>query len=66
LKPPHPPLLLIHGIKDTEIKVHHSQDLYQAACEPKSLVLLENSEHNRVNPADEQKYSEALGNFLSH
>jgi fermentation-respiration switch protein FrsA (DUF1100 family) len=66
LKLPHPPLLLVHGMKDTEIKVHHSQDLYQVASEPKTLVLLENSGHNSVDPADEQKYIDALRQFLNH
>ena len=39
------PILFIHGKEDTTVPVAHASRLYEAAGEPKTLVLLENAGH---------------------
>jgi fermentation-respiration switch protein FrsA (DUF1100 family) len=44
----HLPMLVIHGDADTLIPASHSQQLYDAANEPKRLVLVPGAGHNDV------------------
>ena len=39
------PLLIVHGIEDDLVKVENARELFQAAGEPKKLVLLEGAGH---------------------
>lgn len=39
------PLLIVHGTKDDLVKVENAQTLFQAAGEPKKLVLIEGAGH---------------------
>lgn len=44
----HPPLLLMHGDKDTTLPSKYSQELYQKASEPKQLFLVKGADHNDI------------------
>ena len=65
VKSPHPPLLIIHGKHDPEILWHHGQDIYDAACQPKSLLVLENSAHGVISAADQDAYMQTIKQFLA-
>ena len=39
------PLLIVHGTADDVVKVANARDLFQAAAEPKKLVLIEGAGH---------------------
>lgn len=46
------PLLIVHGSEDETVPVECARHLYQAANEPRELVLLERGRHRlRLNPA---------------
>lgn len=62
----HPPLLIIHGMKDRLIPVANGEKLFQAALEPKQLVLLKNSGHNDVFLNDGKEFKNGLKGFLDH
>ena len=44
----HAPVLLIHGEKDWILPSRYSKSLYRQACEPKTLLILPNCQHNDV------------------
>lgn len=44
----HPPLLIIHGVKDNIIPVHNADEIYAASSEKKSIVKLPEASHNDV------------------
>lgn len=45
IKNVHAPLLMLHGAKDATIPLHHGQQLFAAACEPKNMVVYPNVYH---------------------
>lgn len=61
----HPPLLVIHGAQDTFIPVKQAHLIFDAACEPKKLVLLPNSHHRDMATLDWQPFVSALADFLA-
>lgn len=65
VKKKHPPLLIIHGAKDRQIPAEHSRLLFDAASEPKTLVILPNAGHRNVGGADPEMFGNALTEFLS-
>jgi alpha-beta hydrolase superfamily lysophospholipase len=60
---PHPPLLLIHGDKDNTLTLNNQKTLFDAAVEPKQLVIIPGAGHNIVtyNMPEAQA---AISNFL--
>jgi len=58
------PILFIHGTEDSFIRVDYSRQLYEAANEPKKLVLIEGADHNDVWSTGGKKYLDAIGTFL--
>lgn len=60
----HPPLLIIHGQKDDLIPPSEAQENFDAASEPKMLVLLPKSTHNS-KAEDFALYVESLRQFLA-
>jgi len=40
-----PPILIIHGGSDELVPVEHAYRLYEAACEPKRIEIVENADH---------------------
>lgn len=65
VKTDHPPLLIIHGAKDRQIPVIHSRHLFEAASEPKTLVILPNAGHRNVGGADPELFNFAISKFLT-
>ncbi len=60
----HPPLLIIHGMKDRLIPVANAEKLFKTSMEPKQLVLLKNSGHNDVFLNDETEFKNGLRDFF--
>jgi len=48
IKRVHVPILIVHGKNDSFIKSDYSKLLYDAANEPKRLLLIDGAEHNNV------------------
>lgn len=60
-----PPLLVIHGVRDEVIPVHHSRLIFDGATGSKHLVHLSNSGHTDLVEADGPAFVGALRNFLT-
>lgn len=60
-----PPLLVIHGVQDEVIPVHHSRLIFDGAGGRKQLVQLPNSGHTNLVEADGPAFVGALRNFLT-
>ena len=58
------PLLFIHGGQDFVVPAHNSQDMYEAAGEPKELFLLPNGQHTKLVAIDPVGYETQLTAFL--
>jgi uncharacterized protein len=58
------PLLLIHGTWDKRVPVDMARQLYAAAPEPKTLVLIEGGEHNNSGAIGWVEYRDALSAFV--
>jgi len=65
VKKNHPPLLVIHGVNDEVIPVHHSRLIFDGASGSKQLVQLPNSGHTNLVEADGPAFVGALRNFLT-
>ncbi len=64
-KQKHPPLLIVHGMKDWILPSRYSQEIFDEAIEPKKLVLLPNASHNNVFEADGEIVDGALRDFVN-
>lgn len=60
----HPPLLIIHGRKDVILPVKYASRIYNAAIEPKQIVILPNSNH-WIFATDVPETLEVLRSFLA-
>lgn len=58
------PTLFIHGSEDDMISVQMSQDLYDAAGEPKELLIVEGAGHAQAQDKDPEAYYGAIAAFL--
>ena len=58
------PVLIIHSREDDIIPFHHGEDIFAAANEPRTLLVLRGS-HNDAFLADESTYIEGLRTFLA-
>lgn len=65
LQKPHPPLLLLHGMKDSLIPCSHSEDLYKYSLEPKAFACLPHADHDHGWNTDAKLFTRALHDFLS-
>ena len=54
------PVLLVHGTSDRLIPSRFSEALYQAARNPKKLLLIENGGHNNSMWMGDRQYQQAL------
>jgi abhydrolase domain-containing protein 17 len=52
----HAPVLIVHGTQDRVIPFWHSQSLYAAANQPKTLLPIQGADHNDLNEIGGQKY----------
>jgi fermentation-respiration switch protein FrsA (DUF1100 family) len=58
----HPPLLIVHGEKDQLVSSQNARDLFAAAIEPKSLLILPEGDHGSFGKGNE--YFVAVEKFL--
>jgi uncharacterized protein len=65
MKDAHPPLLIIHGKKDSILPYQYSERIMAEAAEPKTLVLLPDAGHNDVCCVNVQQSMEALKKFVA-
>lgn len=57
------PVLFIHGEEDSLIPLWHSEKLFEAAPEPKSLVRIPGANHNDVFQIQRETYLRAIREF---
>jgi uncharacterized protein len=58
------PILIVHGKNDTFIKSEYSRMLYEAANEPKRLLLIDGAGHNNVLEVGGKAYEHAIMSFF--
>ncbi|PSF35717.1 phospholipase [Aphanothece hegewaldii CCALA 016] len=58
------PFLFIHGTKDRVVPFLMSQELYNAASQPKTLLLIPDAGHNDLVTVGGQKYLQVIQDFL--
>lgn len=59
----HTPLLVIHGQRDDIVPVELGRRVFEAAAEPKELVLLPGAGHNDILAAGGRRYLDAVAEF---
>jgi uncharacterized protein len=64
IKRVHAPVLIVHGKNDTFIKSDYSKLLFEAANEPKQLLLIEGAEHNNVWEIGGETYENSIAAFF--
>lgn len=64
IKRVHVPILIAHGKNDSFIKSDYSKLLFDAANEPKRLLLIENAEHNDVWEVGGAAYQDSVASFF--
>lgn len=63
-KKPHPPLLIVHGMKDGVVPYSHAERLYKEAVEPKFLLTLPDSGHTDICSTAPAKFLNAVIEFM--
>jgi uncharacterized protein len=63
-KSPQIPILFIHGTADDVVPVNMSQQLYDAAPEPKQLLLIPDAGHYRIYQPGANSYLRAIQKFI--
>lgn len=58
------PVLVIHGALDSIIPVEQAYTLYNAAHEPKRLIIIPDADHNNVAGSGGEDYWNTLTNFV--
>jgi len=58
------PVLLIHGTWDKKVPVKMAQQLFEAAPQPKTLVLIEGGEHSNNAAVGWVEYRDAVADFV--
>jgi fermentation-respiration switch protein FrsA (DUF1100 family) len=61
----HMPLLIVHGTADQFVSPRFSQALFQAAQEPKSLLMVPGGNHNNSMNLGRQAYNQAIQALLN-
>jgi fermentation-respiration switch protein FrsA (DUF1100 family) len=64
LKKFHPPLMLVHGMKDRIIPESEAELLFQGACEPKKIVRIAEASHNDLLSTFAPQLEDAIGEFV--
>jgi len=60
----HVPILIVHGVNDSFIKSAYARVLYDAANEPKKLLLIDGADHNDVWDIGGLVYEETVSAFF--
>ena len=58
------PLLVVHGTEDSTIRPELGRKLFEAAVEPKALVMVEGGSHHNTNAVGQSLYREALAKLF--
>ena len=58
------PLLVVHGTQDSTIRPELGRKLFEAAVEPKALVMVEGGSHHNTNAVGQSLYREALAKLF--
>lgn len=58
------PILISHGDKDEIISISHSYKLFEAANEPKKLIILKDATHNDISDYLTNEYYKELNNLF--
>ena len=58
------PLLIVHGTNDRYVPPRFSEELFEAAHEPKQLVMVEGGTHNNSMRLGGRQYRQALERLL--
>jgi hypothetical protein len=58
------PVLVVHGDRDEVIPVEQGRRLFDAAPEPKRLLLVEGAHHNDLSNVGGGKYIDTLAEFV--
>jgi len=61
----HMPVLIVHGTADQFVAPQFSEALFEAAQEPKNLLMVPGGNHNNSMNLGRQAYSQAIQNLLS-
>jgi fermentation-respiration switch protein FrsA (DUF1100 family) len=61
---PHAPLLIVAGVLDQVLPVHHADELFRAALEPKSYMRIEGAGHTGDPALLTDEYSKGLQAFI--
>ncbi|GFM69245.1 alpha/beta hydrolase [Pseudomonas capsici] len=60
----HMPVLIVHGTDDRYVPARFSEELFEAAQEPKNLLLVPGGTHNNSMRLGRQAYSQAIQTLL--
>ncbi|MFB6266003.1 MAG: alpha/beta hydrolase [Candidatus Nanohaloarchaea archaeon] len=60
------PTFFVHGERDEDVPPRHSRELYDAASEPKELLLLENSDHVFTDPSERRELVDKTAEWLEN
>ena len=60
----HMPLLVVHGLDDRYVPPRFSQQLFEAAQQPKHLLLVPGASHNNSMNLAGRSYGQALENLM--
>jgi len=63
LSRPHPPVLLVHGMADSILSYHYSEEIMKKALPPVQLLLLPHANHNDIGAVDRDLFLSALQRF---
>jgi fermentation-respiration switch protein FrsA (DUF1100 family) len=58
------PLLIVHGERDEIVPVEHGRALYEAAPEPKALMLIPNVGHNDFIPGAGRDFAQIVADWV--
>jgi fermentation-respiration switch protein FrsA (DUF1100 family) len=61
----HAPIFICHGKKDETLRPEGSQNLFNAAHQPKQLVYLPDSSHYELSPADAALFAKSMIDFVT-
>lgn len=58
------PVLFTHGTADTVVPTYMSEELFEAAPEPKQLFIVPTADHNNIASVSGDKYFETIREFM--
>jgi dipeptidyl aminopeptidase/acylaminoacyl peptidase len=58
------PVLFIHGTADSQVSYRDSEELFEAANEPKEMWLIEGADHGAIPQAKRKEYEQRVRDFL--